>query len=191
MKNIIAISPEAFNPNFVDYIHGVAENFSPGDAVIGATEDTGRVDSDYRRSEIRWLPDWDERVLPIVNAIMWHAKKANREFFGFDIDFLQDIQYTTYKSENQGKYDWHHDTFWAGPTSYDRKISFICQLSDPSEYTGGEFEIDHQYEMLDQEMVKKKGTVIIFPSFIRHRVTPVTSGVRKSLVSWVEGPKFR
>lgn len=191
MKNIIAVSPEAFNPQFVNYIHEVAQSYPIQDAVIGATEETGKIDSQTRRSEVRWLPDWEEKVVPIVNAIMWHARRANREFFGFDISYLQDIQYTTYKSDNEGKYDWHHDTFWAGPNSFDRKISFVCQLSDPSEYEGGEFQIDPQYEPVDQNLVKKKGTVIIFPSFIRHRVTPVTSGVRKSLVSWVEGPKFR
>ena len=191
MKSIIAISPEAFNHQFIDYIHETAQSFPVQDAVVGTTEEDGRIDSQLRRSEVRWLPDWEEKVAPIVTAIMWHCKKANREFFGFEISYLQDIQYTTYKSENEGKYDWHHDTFWAGPNCFDRKISFIVQLSDPSEYTGGEFEIDPQYEVLDQDLVKKKGTVIVFPSFIRHRVTPVTSGVRRSLVSWVEGPKFR
>jgi PKHD-type hydroxylase len=73
---------------------------------------------------------------------------------------------------------------------YDRKISIIIQLTDPSEYEGGEFEMDYQYEQPNKEDLKKKGTIIVFPSFIPHRVTELTKGTRKSLVAWVEGPKF-
>jgi PKHD-type hydroxylase len=74
---------------------------------------------------------------------------------------------------------------------HDRKLSLIIQLTDPSEYEGGDFQFDSDIPQPDPAEIKQRGTVIVFPSFLRHRVTPVTSGVRRSLVSWVEGPKFR
>jgi PKHD-type hydroxylase len=70
-------------------------------------------------------------------------------------------------------------------------MSIVIQLTDPSEYEGGDFEIDSQYPQLPKEEIREKGSVLVFPSFIPHRVTPVTKGVRRSLVSWIEGPKFR
>lgn len=156
-------------------------------AEAGLGFDGSTVNDQYRSSEIRWMtPE------PDVSGLLWHfANTANRNAFGFDISYLQDIQYTTYHATQNGKYDWHHDTFWGNPTSFDRKISIVVQLSDPRDYEGGDFEIDPQYQALPAEEIRTKGAVIVFPSFIRHRVTPVTKGVRRSLVCWVEGPKFR
>jgi PKHD-type hydroxylase len=65
----------------------------------------------------------------------------------------------------------------------------VLQLSDPDEYEGGNLEILSSREPTVIE--KKKGLVSVFPSYILHRVTPVTSGVRKTLVVWTTGPKFR
>jgi PKHD-type hydroxylase len=62
------------------------------------------------------------------------------------------------------------------------------QLSDPSEYEGGLFKIENQEIPL---WYREKGTVMVFPSYLRHRVEPVTRGVRRSLVAWFEGPRWR
>lgn len=75
-----------------------------------------------------------------------------------------------------------------GPGKANRKLSLVCQLSDPSEYEGGEFQINPGGSILVPE--RTKGTVIIFPSYLVHRVAPVTKGTRRSLVLWVEGPAF-
>jgi PKHD-type hydroxylase len=74
-----------------------------------------------------------------------------------------------------------------GPRKARRKLSLVCQLSDPSEYEGGELQINTG-EIFTPE--KQKGTVILFPSYLLHRVTPVTKGTRRSLVLWIEGPAF-
>ena len=116
---------------------------------------------------------------------------ANRNAFGFDINYLADVQYTIYKGTDEGFYNWHYDTFWAGENTYDRKISAIIQLSDPADYEGGEFLLESQYEQPNSIDLKQRGTVLCFPSFLRHTVKPVTKGTRKSLVAWIEGPKFR
>lgn len=158
-------------------------------AATGLGFDGSTKNLEYRSSEIRWIPA--QAHTQIRDLIWYFAITANRNAFGFDIDYVNDIQYTTYHSNENGKYDWHCDTFWANPTAYDRKISVVMQLSDPSEYEGGDFEIDSHYAQLPKEEIRAKGTVIVFPSFLHHRVTPVTKGTRRSLVSWVEGHKFK
>ncbi len=157
--------------------------------VAGIGFDGSTKNLEYRSSEIRWIPT--STSPDITNMLWYYAQAANRNAFGFDITYLNDIQYTTYNATENGKYDWHHDAFWANPTTFDRKISIVIQLTDPSEYEGGDFEIDPQYPQLPKEEIREKGSVLVFPSFIPHRVTPVTKGVRRSLVSWIEGPKFR
>ncbi|MDB2656544.1 2OG-Fe(II) oxygenase [Crocinitomicaceae bacterium] len=70
-----------------------------------------------------------------------------------------------------------------------RKLSVTVQLSDPDEYEGGDLEF-----MINHKTVKaprKKGTIVVFPSFIMHRVTPITKGTRQSIVGWVSGPPYR
>ena len=166
-----------------------SEYYEPQPAVVGDTSST--LDEEYRRSEIRWIDRTDANSKFIADIFWYYAQEANRTAFGFDISMVRDIQYTIYTAENLGKYDWHHDTFWANNSCYDRKISVIIQLTDPLEYTGGDFEIDRQYQQPDNTLLRKKGTVLVIPSFLPHRVTEVTAGVRRSIIAWIEGPKFR
>ena len=74
-----------------------------------------------------------------------------------------------------------------------RKLSMTIQLSDPDDYEGGDFvfNVNQIGQSPDREQLRKKGTVLVFPSFIMHGVKPVTKGTRKSLVSWIEGPTWR
>jgi len=129
-------------------------------------------------SDLRWLKDYlyDDWIL-----------RANREFFGFDVYNVGDIQYTEYHASEGDKYDWHIDTFWQDPKPFTRKLSMTIQLSDPSEYTGGEF----QMQDVEYTGSSELGAVTIFPSYLNHRVTPLETGVRKSLVAWFEGPTFK
>lgn len=160
-------------------------------ATAGMGFDGSTIIDEHRSSEIRWINPSDPGSKFLTDMLWYFAKEANRNAFGFNIDYLPDIQYTKYSAEENGKYDWHCDTFWANPTTYDRKLSIVIQLTDPSEYEGGDFEFDPQYPQIPKEQLRAKGTVVVFPSFLNHRVTPVTSGVRRSLVSWIQGPKFR
>jgi PKHD-type hydroxylase len=91
-----------------------------------------------------------------------------------------------YESDNS-HYDWHQDI---NPNTFNspRKFSLVLQLSDPSEYEGGNLEI---FSDKIHVVEKKRGMVVGFPSYMPHRVTPVVSGIRKSLVIWVCGPPFR
>lgn len=175
--------------DFINNLNEYCQTLEPVDAAIGF--DGSTENDNYRKSEIRWVNKRVDIGSMIHDTIFDFGSLANRAAFGFNISFLNDIQYTTYYGNLGGKYDWHHDTFWGNPSTFDRKISVIIQMSDPSEYEGGILEIDHQYPSPEQTALSRKGAVFVFPSFIRHRVTPVTSGIRRSLIGWIEGPKFR
>ena len=117
-------------------------------------------------------------------------EQANRNAFGFDICSVGDIQYTEYSADNKGHYNWHHDIDWNDDKAFDRKLSVTVQLSDPSEYKGGEFQFN-ETENPQRELLKIKGTVLVFPSYLSHKVYEVTEGKRKSLVAWFEGPRWK
>lgn len=127
----------------------------------------------------------------IFDKLNFIIQAANEKYYNFDLNGYSDIQYTTYDSNKIGRYDWHTDIGFGelfDKNSDTRKLSLTLNLND--DYEGGEFEINVGKESNPIKCETKKGRAIIFPSFVVHRVTPVTKGVRKSLVIWVVGPKF-
>ena len=183
--------PGAVDAKTCDAIITEAEYYSPIEAVIGDNNNSS-VDKKHRESEVRWIDRTDIHSKFIADLIQYYVAEANRNAFNVEANYLQDIQYTKYFGHNKGHYDWHHDTFWASQnTAYDRKLSFTLQLSHPHEYQGGTFKFGPGFEQPKLEQLKQRGTVLVFLSPIQHMVEPVTSGERKSLVAWVEGPKWR
>ena len=150
-----------------------------------ALEKGGIVDTKTRTSHISWIPF---KTMPeMYKDIETMMKKTNGNHFGFDgMQITEQAQYTEYPSG--GFYDWHMDSdvnFVHEPTV--RKISMTCLLSHESEFEGGELQI-----VRDENKAKLvQGQAIFFASFIRHRVAPVTRGVRKSLVMWFGGPPLK
>jgi PKHD-type hydroxylase len=149
-----------------------------------------------RNSDLVWLNEnWIYRELhPYIH-------KANKNAgWNFEWDGSENCQFTKYKLNQY--YDWHCDS-WDKPYEDGkiRKLSMTCQLTDGSEYEGGELEFDFRnYEphMRDESKhriqckeILPKGSIIVFPSFIWHRVKPVTKGVRYSLVMWNLGYPFK
>jgi len=147
--------------------------------------DEGNTDK-FRKSNIKWLP-FDSKWEWVIDKIMSQVTEANKTIWNFDLkSIIDNIQYTEYEG-NGGHYDWHLDI---GPGSIShRKISITIQLSDPEEYVGGDLQIMTGSEYTT--VPRGKGTVVIFPSFLLHRVVPLTSGNRKSLVLWVGGDHYK
>ena len=149
---------------------------------------------EYRKSNIKWISAVDDtnnamhRYHWLYERLMDCITEANRNMWNFDLYGLTDsIQYTEYDGTEEGFYGWHVDI---GPRELSlRKVSLVVQLSEPSEYEGGELHLktgkDHRV------LPNAKGTVVVFPSYLLHRVTPVTSGLRKSLVLWAGGSRLR
>ncbi len=116
---------------------------------------------------------------------------ANNLMFGFDINKDFAVQYTTYKGEDEGHYDGHQDMDFINDKFADRKLSVVIQLSDGSEYEGGDFLFEFNTDIHKVEGFRTKGSILVFPSFLKHKVEKVTNGTRNSLVSWVVGPNFK
>lgn len=153
-----------------------------GATVIGSESETNPI----RKSSIKWIHH-DEYSAWLYDKMVDLAIKANNELWDFNLhSVLDSIQYTEYYNDG-GHYDWHVDV---GPGSINhRKISITVQLSDPEEYEGGDFELWTGGEF--KTLPKSKGDVIIFPSFLMHRITPITKGTRKSLVLWIGGGSYK
>lgn len=156
----------------------------------------GEADDKIRRCDVRWLKWSMQQFAPVRELLQHRFALANRNAFGVDINYLPALQFTTYTAGDEGFYDWHIDTFWSSHTRPQkqqmthRKLSCVIQLSDPESYEGGAFEMEATPPPPAEEF-KRQGAMLIFPSFLRHRVTPVTRGVRHSLVAWMEGPFWR
>jgi len=125
-----------------------------------------------------------------VGDLLWDFTQRANEVLKVDIEPMTDIQYTEYNGSEGGYYHNHHDIDWQKSDGRDRKLSITVQLSCPSEYTGGDFSFT-EVETPPIDALKKRGSVLVFPSYLVHAVGPVTSGKRKSLVSWFEGPCWR
>jgi PKHD-type hydroxylase len=121
----------------------------------------------------------------VIDRLWDVAVKAN-EIYRYKIDRFQGpVQLAIYDEKNQGFYRWHMDI---APRSTTRKISITMPLNEPSEYEGGNLELNGAG--VPNKVPQQQGTVITFPSFILHRVTPVTKGTRYSLVAWITGPAW-
>ena len=145
--------------------------------------------SDYRVCDIAWLKsdevesDFDWIYATLTDAI----KKVNNEYFQFDLTHLTALQFTVYDGKNNSNYQKHMDL---GRSFPNRKLSFSIQLSDDDEYTGGDLRF-HYIKTQPEIAPRTKGKIIFFPTWTVHDVTPVTQGIRYSLVGWVNGPNFK
>tara|TARA_R110000824_G_scaffold121004_1_gene276875 strand:+ start:1454 stop:2083 length:630 start_codon:yes stop_codon:yes gene_type:complete len=156
-----------------------------------------------RNSDIAWLDD-----LWIYKEIHPYVDKANEKAgWNFQWDFSESCQFTKYKLNQY--YDWHCDSYskpFNQPNNINkhgkiRKLSVTCQLTDGSEYEGGELEFDFRdYDpskrdeskhLIKAKEILPKGSIVVFPSHLWHRVKPVRKGIRYSLVLWNIGYPFK
>lgn len=159
------------------------------DADMGVS---GEYKSDHRKSKIRFIQDNDPQFTWLFD-IMWKlAIQANDAWFGLHISKISYIQLAEYDSSYEGEYKKHHDVFWMNNDPYyHRKMTAVVQLTDPSEYEGGNLEMCSVSQYPDANEIRTQGTVFLFPSLFEHQATKVTSGTRYSLACWFDGPKWR
>ena len=142
-----------------------------------------------RNSYITWLDEhWLYRLLqPYIHLANQNAK------WNVQWDWSESVQFTHYKLNQH--YNWHCDS---NPKPYSsgkiRKLSAVVALTDAQDYTGGELNFDFRNETKKRiylcEEIKRRGTIIVFPSFVWHKVNPVTQGTRYSLVMWSLGKPY-
>jgi len=179
MRELYQIWPSILTSHQIDKIVQLAERRAAEDATVFSSADTLQG---VRQCTVRWLNDeW-------LQALLWsYVKEANARGFGIAVDNRAEMQLTEYTAEQGAHYDWHHDVQWNGQSGLDRKISITIQLSGADDYEGGDFEFD---EVKTNANFRSKGTVLVFPSYLRHKIHPITAGTRRALVAWFFGPRW-
>lgn len=180
----------------------------------GNHDETGNKNDEIRQSQVKWFEHQGrfEQLPWLVEKIWEGINLAKQECaWGHSFEYIENLQYTIYNAQPKRKgdfYTWHTD---AGdgvyPNGMHRKLSFSIQLSNPDEYEGGHFQwlephnefnkMQSNYKVDLEDSVrsipfssKEIGSMIVFPSFLYHQVTPVLKGTRKSLVSWCVGHPY-
>lgn len=156
------------------------------DAVI----DGNIVNKSVRSSSMSWA-NYDEKSYHVWKKITNVVSEVNENFFHLDLnEFSDSPQLTLYSSHENHLdfYDWHTDMILGSPVT--RKLSMSLLLSDPSEFEGGEFLIKTDGDRI-MTLKQAKGRAWFFPSYIHHKVAPVTKGIRRSVVLWAAGDPFR
>jgi PKHD-type hydroxylase len=182
---IIKTTDPILTPEQCKIVMDTGRSLKPEKALVGMGNNEKNYDTDKRVTTISWIPP--KKLPPLYDTLDTFIQKATRNHFGFeDIRITESVQYTEYPTG--GFYGWHMDTDVVGlhepPV---RKISMTILLNHESEFEGGDLEI------LDEgkSAPLTQGNAICFASFLRHRVKPITKGIRKSLVVWFGGTPFR
>jgi PKHD-type hydroxylase len=181
---IVETTGPIFTPEQCQLIINAGRSEPPQSGQVGGGQG-GVVDTKTRISHISWIPF--NKLPEMYSTLEQIMHRTNNNHFGFEgMQITEQAQYTEYPAG--GFYDWHMDSDVVGTNEPPvRKISMTCLLSHESEFEGGGLEL-----MSEGKIARpKQGQAIFFASFVRHRVVPITSGVRKSLVMWFGGPSFK
>lgn len=140
------------------------------------------IDIEVRKTEVVFIPQISVAGSILRNAITTANFEAR---WNYKLTSVEQIQMTKYA--DGGHYKYHKDITVPNAKNEQRKLSAVLFLSNPEEYDGGEF----LFKDFDIHKTKlNKGSIIVFPSFLDHKVTPVTSGERYTAVCWASGPAF-
>ena len=208
LKNYYYFFQSAIPERICDDIVKYAKQTKDKIAKIGKYQNTKKLNKkeikdlkEVRDSNVVWLNDtWIyKEIHPLLNNANVNAG------WNFDWDFSESCQFTKYKKGQF--YNWHCDSYIEpynnqnnplDPMNHKiRKLSISVNLSDPKDYKGGEIQFDFRnteskkIEIKTCKEILPKGSLIVFPSFVWHRVSPVTSGERNSLVLWNLGYPFK
>jgi PKHD-type hydroxylase len=156
-----------------------------------ASSESGEVNESIRNSEVK-LHYVNQDNEWLFDKLLTVAGLVNDNFYRFDLLGFDHFQYTEYNGAGT-KYDYHTDMLFGNNIPHGmelcRKLSFSLILSEASEFEGGDFEINNGGE--PKILPKQRGDLLAFPSYMLHRVTPVTTGTRYSLVGWINGKPFK
>jgi PKHD-type hydroxylase len=162
----------------------VGEALAQKDARVGSN-DQARLDERTRISKLSWIA-FNEQSKDLFDFLIDKIDRINYWHYGMILHGMENIQYTRYPIG--GHYKFHNDII-AKPENDMRKLSIVMSLSSASDYEGGELLLNAHGEVPTRFKLEK-GDLIAFPSYVPHKVTPVTSGHRITAVTWVYGPKF-
>jgi PKHD-type hydroxylase len=200
LKNIYWYFESALSTRFCDEIIKYGRSKTEQKALVGLDKKTiSKKDLKKQRdSNIVWINDeW------VYKEITPYIIQANKNAgWNFETDYSESCQFTKY---GPGQfYDWHEDAWHEPYNSPDinfngkiRKLSVTVSLTDPKEYVGGNLQFAQpvygkpsKEKIVECKEIRPRGSIVVFPSFIKHRVMPVTKGIRNSLVIWNLGKPY-
>lgn len=173
---------DAFTSEEVDKIIEAGEK----ENIIEAQVYSNISDNNARSTSISWIPSNDKENEWIFRRLTDIILNINKNYFNYDLTTIQNLQYSIYRV---GGFYKDHVDIMSLTVIGNRKLSFSVMLTDSEEYKGGELLLKNSFKPIGTP--KKRGTVVFFPSYVLHEVTPVTEGIRKTLVGWVLGPNFK
>lgn len=174
---------DLFSSEELDRLQAMAKG-ADVNAQVG-TAGGGAVVKEIRRSQVSWLSKSQDAAW-VFEKLAHAGAHLNARFYGFDLTgFGEALQMTNYNSSEHGMYGWHQDF----NSQVSRKLTLVVQLSDPSEYEGGNLELLTSGNPM--RVRKQRGFLAAFPAWTLHQVTPVSQGTRQSLVAWISGPDFK
>jgi PKHD-type hydroxylase len=151
---------------------------------------TGAHNDSIRTTAVAWV-NRNAQTEDLYLRMEAIALKLNADLFHFELTGLTTMQYAVYRQEDAGYFDWHNDygRYRGDPGQEPRKITMSLQLSDGGAYDGCDLEVRAAHPI--DIAARERGALMAFRANALHRVTPITRGVRKSLVIWAAGPEFR
>lgn len=160
-------------------------NANPLQDVAVRKEDSPASGADVRKSRVALVP-WAKDAEWIYQRLAAAVLECNKSLYNFQLaGILENVQIDKYQVGSF--FDWHQD--FGFRESSIRKLSLVVQLTDGGQYEGGDLELFSGRG--PQKAIRTRGALIIFPSFVSHRISPVTAGARHALSAWVSGPPFR
>lgn len=152
------------------------------------TKDGKNLDASIRSGRVQWIghKEVGDKVFSHLYTLAYVANRERK--WNFEIQGIASaLQAVRYWGDAEEHYDWHID--WGGGNTRHRKITVVAHLSEEEDFTGGQLQVTNS--SIPAMAVQAAGTVTVFPTFLLHRVTPVTSGCRSAAVCWILGPSFR
>ncbi len=165
---------------------------SISNGVSEENKETFGTDTNFRRSNVSFHRPTDENYW-IFQRINRAIEETNNLYYNYDLNGYDYLQYTQYDEAYKGHYDYHIDMSFDAKSddAQPRKLSIVLMLNTPkTDFEGGDFNIKIGGDN-DITIPFERGFMVLFPSFLLHKVQPVTKGIRKTLVAWVLGPKFK
>lgn len=182
-----------FSTQECDVITNICSNLGLGEGQLFSGNDIYQT----RKAKTAFINQPDPNTQWIYDKFNNLIGYYNDTLFGFDLTGYDYFQYAEY--DVTGKHNFHMDIAMNTPepityriNEHFRKMTIVLMLNQQGvDFEGGDFQVNLSEERLPVTVNMDKGNVLLLPSFLLHRVTPVTSGIRKTLVTWVIGPKFR
>jgi PKHD-type hydroxylase len=185
MSGALVVWPDAFSPQEMDSLVRLGDGLA-----LEKAELSGGGYENLRSTQVAWVPRGSQTE-DLYRRMEEFVLQINARFFRFDLSGLAMFQYALYGGPQGGHFDWHKDygRDRSDPLQEPRKVTLSLQLSADTDYEGCDLQVRAGNQI--DTAPRTRGSLIAFPANVLHQVTPIRSGVRRSLVVWAVGPEFR